>query len=247
MIRIKKHQPPRVLVAELSGELTRHDFDEVLGPEVDRCKEELRKEPLSLVMIADGSLTGMTAETALGDVQFAFRHRKDFARVALVTDNPWLQVATHLMAPLIDAEVKVFHSSEGAAAADWAGSMQAPSIHRMNRKQGIVTIEPKGEIESHQLEDLAKDVDDYLKTHHALRGVLIEVGQFPGWQNLGALVQHLRFIKDHHQRVAKVAIISDALANSPLPLAADLVLATEVRAFRSWERRLAREWLSNPF
>jgi hypothetical protein len=37
---------------------------------------------------------------------------------------------------------------------------------------------------------------------------------FPGWKDFGALLAHLKFVKAHHQRIEKVAVVSDgAFAN----------------------------------
>lgn len=244
MIRIIKNPSHRVLAAELTDQLTMEDYEEVLVPEIDRRHAEHPEEPLRLVLMIDKSLDELTPQSALADIQFGFAHCQDFERIAIVSDNPWLRVGCHLMAPLIKAEMKLFHTGEQPAALDWAGVDEPRAIHRINRKQGVVTIKPRGELERSQIELLERDVDEYLKNHHQFKGVLLEVTHFPGWQDFSALARHVKLVKGHQERLGKVAIISDALACTPLPLVADLVLSPQVRAFKAVDRKAAREWIT---
>ncbi len=33
---------------------------------------------------------------------------------------------------------------------------------------------------------------------------------FPGWESFGALVSHLRFVKIHHRKIARIAAVTDS-------------------------------------
>ncbi len=48
--------------------------------------------------------------------------------------------------------------------------------------------------------------------HGGLRGIMVGALSFPGWDSFAALVTHLRFVRDHHRFVGKIAAVS----NSPL-------------------------------
>ena len=39
-----------------------------------------------------------------------------------------------------------------------------------------------------------------------LTGLLIEARSFPGWDSFGALIQHLKFLRDHHRKIDRVAV-----------------------------------------
>ena len=73
--------------------------------------------------------------------------------------------------------------------------------------------------------------------------MLIHVKLFPGWENLKGLVSHLRFVRDHHQMVKKVALASDSTLAEIIPKLADHFVQAEVKDFDFSEREKALEWL----
>lgn len=40
---------------------------------------------------------------------------------------------------------------------------------------------------------------------------MIQAGSFPGWESFAALVSHMRFVRDHHRSIGKVAAVSDSI------------------------------------
>ena len=41
-------------------------------------------------------------------------------------------------------------------------------------------------------------------------GILIEAPAFPGWEDLGAMAAHFRFVRDHHKLIKKVGLVTDS-------------------------------------
>ena len=72
----------------------------------------------------------------------------------------------------------------------------------LNKTAGILALEPKGPLTVDDFLALTADVDGYLSSHDHLTGILLTVAHVPGWENFAALVQHLRFVRDHHRRIA---------------------------------------------
>ena len=86
--------------------------------------------------------------------------------------------------------------------------------HELRQDDGILVLHPEGPLEAADFTALAGHVDAYLEGHGTLRGVLIRAKSFPGWKDFGALLAHLKFVKEHHRRIEKVAVVADgALAN----------------------------------
>lgn len=81
--------------------------------------------------------------------------------------------------------------------------------HELDESSGILAIRPEGRLESADFEKLAAVVDPYIEKHGGLRGLMVEAVSFPGWSDFGALVSHLKFVRGHHQKVARVAAVSD--------------------------------------
>jgi hypothetical protein len=40
-------------------------------------------------------------------------------------------------------------------------------------------------------------------------GLLIEAPSFPGWGSFGALINHMKFVYDHHRKIDRVAAVTD--------------------------------------
>jgi len=74
-------------------------------------------------------------------------------------------------------------------------------------------------------------------------GLMIYVKSFPGWNDFSALLSHLKFIKDHHKNIEKVAAVSDSGFLAILPNIADHFVNAEVRHFDYDKKDEAMTWL----
>jgi len=115
--------------------------------------------------------------------------------------------------------------------------------HELLRDKGILLIKPAGAIQAGDFESVAKVVDPYIEQKGGLRGVLIEAAGFPGWDSFAALVSHLRFVRDHHRAIAKIAAVSDSAILSIAPHIAKHFVNAEFRHFHANERDAALAWL----
>ena len=90
---------------------------------------------------------------------------------------------------------------------------------------------------------LAKTVDPYIEKSGSLAGLIIEAPKFPGWDSLGAMAAHIRFVRDHHKRIRKIGLVTDsALGNVAERLASHFVSA-EIRHFSAGELEAAKQWV----
>jgi hypothetical protein len=115
--------------------------------------------------------------------------------------------------------------------------------HELLRDKGILLIRPEGAIQPGDFESVARLVDPYIEQTGELRGVMIEAASFPGWDSFAALVSHLRFVRDHHRVIAKIAAVSDSAILSIAPHIAKHFVKAELRHFHAHERAAALAWL----
>jgi hypothetical protein len=115
--------------------------------------------------------------------------------------------------------------------------------HELLKDDGILVVNPEGALEASDFEALAGEVDPFIEEKGNLRGLLIEAQSFPGWSDFGAFVSHLRFIRDHHRHIGKVAAVSDSTVLSIAPNIANHFVNAEVRHFEFAERDAAIAWL----
>lgn len=115
--------------------------------------------------------------------------------------------------------------------------------YELLRDEGILLVQPQGPIQAGDFESIAKAVDPYIEEKGRLRGVMIEARSFPGWDSFAALLSHLRFVRDHHQRISKIAAVSDSTILSIAPQLAKHFVKAEVRHFNTNDRDAALAWL----
>jgi len=116
--------------------------------------------------------------------------------------------------------------------------------HELLLDYGVLVVEPVGPLQSADFESLAKIVDPYIEAHGALKGLMIAAPHFPGWASFGALLSHVRFVKNHHRKIARIAAVTDSGFLSILPRVANHFVDAEVRHFADGDRKAALSWLS---
>lgn len=72
---------------------------------------------------------------------------------------------------------------------------------------------------------------------------MISAKAFPGWDSVAALMSHLKFIRNHHRQVARVAVVTDSELLKIMPHIAKHFVSAQVRQFPSDERTEALAWL----
>jgi hypothetical protein len=117
--------------------------------------------------------------------------------------------------------------------------------HTLDTTNAILQVHPKSSLEPADFERLAREVDPFIAGTGNLAGLIIEAPAFPGWSSFGAFVAHLRFVKDHHRHIKKIALVTDsALGNIAEHLVSHFVSA-EIRQFPASEMDAARQWILN--
>lgn len=115
--------------------------------------------------------------------------------------------------------------------------------YELLRADGILIIRPEGALEASDFERIAGEVDPYIEANGKLHGVMIDAKAFPGWKDFGALIAHLKFVKDHHRVIEKIAAVSDSSFLSIAPKIASHFVQAEVRHFAYSQREAAMDWL----
>ena len=114
----------------------------------------------------------------------------------------------------------------------------------LNQEAGVVVLEPVGALTESDFESAARVIDPFVENAGELNGVIIRVKSFPGWDSFAALVKHLKFIKEHHRKVACVAFVTDSpIGNIAETLGNHFIEAT-VKEFAFGESEQAYRWIS---
>ena len=117
--------------------------------------------------------------------------------------------------------------------------------HELMKEEGILVVMPEDALESGDFEQLSRDVDPYIDETGRLKGLMIYTEAFPGWDNLAALMSHIKFVKNHHQQIEKVAAVTDSGFLSVLPKVASHFVQAEIKHFPLDEKGAAMQWLTS--
>ena len=117
--------------------------------------------------------------------------------------------------------------------------------YTLDTANSILYVRPRSSLEQSDFVQLAKAVDPYIEETGDLAGLIIDAPTFPGWESLGAMVAHVRFVRDHHKHIKKIGLVTDsALGNVAEHLASHFVSA-EIRHFSAGQLETATQWVMN--
>jgi len=116
----------------------------------------------------------------------------------------------------------------------------------LDADHSILYVRPQSALAEEDFVQLARTVDPYIERTGGLAGLILEVRAFPGWESLGAMAAHFRFVRDHHRRIKKVAVVTDAALGTLAEKLASHFVAATIRHFPAGERDTARQWILGP-
>lgn len=111
------------------------------------------------------------------------------------------------------------------------------------RDDGILIVTPEGPLQTSDFAAIAREVDPFIEERGELTGLMIYTETFRGWGDFGALVSHMKFVRKHHRKIARVATVTDSKVLTIIPNIADHFVAADVRHFDHREKDAALAWL----
>ena len=115
--------------------------------------------------------------------------------------------------------------------------------HSLDTANAILHVRPQSALQQADFEQLSHVVDPFISGTGDLAGLIIETPAFPGWSSFGAFVAHMRFVKDHHKHIKRIALVTDsALGNIGEHLVSHFVSA-EIRQFPASAADAATQWI----
>ena len=115
--------------------------------------------------------------------------------------------------------------------------------HELLADKRVLILHPEGPLQSADFERIGREVDPFIEKHGDLAGLMVEATKFPGWDDFASLVTHLRFVRDHHRKVRRIAMVSDNSLLSTAPKIAGHFVGAEVKTFPASQRDTALAWI----
>lgn len=210
MLQRIENLPHEIWGIRAIGKVSKSDYDSTMLPELDAARRDGHR--LRFLYQFGPEFEGFTAGGAWEDARLGVQYLRLFERCAVVTDIDWIRTATKAAAAMMPCPVKVFANGEWNQAVAWLSAELQPSVsYRMLPDRGVLVIEPHGPLGAHDFDVLSAEADAWIESGDApLTGIVIHARHFPGWENLGSVLRHIRFVRDHHRKIARVALSTDA-------------------------------------
>ena len=109
--------------------------------------------------------------------------------------------------------------------------------------KGVLIVKPLGPLAVEDFAAIARDADGYIESHGALNGLMICSEKFRGWKNMQGLWSHLRFVRDHHKKIKKVAFVSNSKIPELIINIAKYFVNPEARYFKYNQEGSAMNWI----
>jgi hypothetical protein len=115
----------------------------------------------------------------------------------------------------------------------------------LDEKTSVLHVRPVGPLRKEDFDELAHKVDPFIERSGGLAGLLLEAKQFPGWEDFGAAARHFRFVRDHHRKIAKIAVVTDSPIGTLAEHLASHFVAAQIKRFPAGQGKAARDWIAS--
>ena len=105
-------------------------------------------------------------------------------------------------------------------------------------------IEPQGPLTKEDFAAIASHIDPILEAEGHLDGLIIKTREFPGWEGIGDVIEHFRFVKNHHRSIRKIAFVTDAKVAGVFPAIVSHFVKAEVKLFDFDDFAQAVDWIN---
>ena len=109
----------------------------------------------------------------------------------------------------------------------------------------VAILKPSGHLTEADFERVAEILDPQIENFGRLEGLIIMTRAFPFWETFGALLRHVRFVRNHHRSIEKVAIVTDSFFGDLAEHIASHVVSARVHHFGFDELAAAEAWICN--
>lgn len=242
MIEKLEDVPAGIVALRPVGKVSPEDYDVVVRPVLEAAIREGRG--IRALVQIDDAFKGLTPAAMWEDLKIGLQVLRYWAGCAVVSDIEWARRSCQLTAFFMPGPMRVFDEKDLDQAITWLQTLpeHAGITHEIDPQSGVVIVEATGPLRVQDFDTLALTIDTWLEHHAQLYGLVLHANAFPGWENLKALISHLRFIHDHHRAIARVAVAVDGTLAELVPHLAKHFLHAEIRRFDYGQLDAAVAW-----
>ncbi len=239
MITTKSFDQGAQIELELTGQVSRDDYETTLIPAIETALTA--QDQLRILVLMDEGFEGFDLGAAWADIQMGLTHWRGFDRIAVVAAAGWIKTGVRIMAPLMPCPVQLFAPAEAEAARRWL-RQSLGTVHMEVLPSGALHVQLMGKLDPQVLARAEDGLDAHIRASDNFR-LLLDLGQFEGWQGLSALGAHFKLVREHAPQASKLAILGDKGWQHMGQRVASHFLNAETQFFEISARAQAETWL----
>jgi hypothetical protein len=226
------------------GKLSKEDYEKVCVPILDEARRASRR--IRFLYQFGPEFDGFTPGAAWEDAKIGLGSMRLFEGCAVVTDVGWIRESAKVFGFVMPCPVRVFALPDRAQAVEWLQALPktAATTHRLLPEKGVIVLEVEHALRAQDFDALALTADTWIEGKGELKGLVIHAREFPGWENLGGFFRHIRFVRDHHKKVERIALAVDSKLASLATRLGEHFIHAEVERFGYEELQKAVDWAS---
>lgn len=117
--------------------------------------------------------------------------------------------------------------------------------YTLDTANSILYVRPESALEESDFVQLAEAADPYIEETGDLTALIIDAPRFPGWDSLGAMAAHFRFIRDHQKHIRKIGLVTDSAVGTVAEHLASYFVSAKIRHFPAGQLEAATQWAVN--
>jgi hypothetical protein len=113
----------------------------------------------------------------------------------------------------------------------------------LDTASSILTVRPQSALAKEDFVKLATAVDPHIEQHGDLAGLIVDARGFRGWDSLTAMLTHMRFVREHHKHIKKVAAVTDSKLGDVAEHLGSHFVSAQIKHFQAAELDAAKAWI----
>lgn len=223
--------PPGIDGVKAVGKVGKEDYEAILEPIFDGARQQGKK--VRLLYEFPSEFDGFSPAAALEDLRFGRNAVRLLDGCAVVSDTTWIRESSRFVGFWLPCPLHVFASADRAHAIEFLQSLpeKAGVSHRLLPEAGVIVVDVKEALRAQDFDALTATADTFIHAQGRLNGLVLHAEHFPGWENLAGLLKHVRFVRDHHAKIERIALATDAKAATFMPRIAEHFVKAELKHF----------------
>jgi SpoIIAA-like len=108
---------------------------------------------------------------------------------------------------------------------------------------GVLRLTVPERLKADDFRQIAPQVETLIKQHGRIR-LLIDATGFGGWENIAAFERHIGFVKTHHEKVERIAVIVSHDWQHWVVGTVRMFIHPQVRAYDKRDEDTALQWIT---